>query len=56
LCPRDHERSRSDPGVRQVAVNLEDKSVRVDHDGRVSAERMMRAINAAGYDDVCVLI
>ena len=43
-------------GVRQVVVRLDDKSVRVDHDGRVSTERMMRAINAAGYDEVCVLV
>lgn len=43
------------PGVQQVAVNLNDKSVRVDHDGKVSVETLIHAINEAGYDEVAVL-
>lgn len=44
------------PGVRQVVVNLGDKSVRVDHDRQVTADDLIRAINDAGYDDVAVLV
>ena len=44
------------PGVAQVVVDLADKSVRVNHDGNVSTEDVMRAINEAGYDEVAVLV
>ncbi len=44
------------PGVRQVVVNLSDKSVRVDHDQQVTADDLIRAINDAGYDEVAVLV
>jgi copper chaperone len=42
-------------GVQQVAVNLADKSVRVEHNGSVKTEELVRAINEAGYDEVAVL-
>ena len=44
------------PGVEQVVVDLADKSVRVHHEGKVSTEELMRAINEAGYDEVSVLV
>ncbi len=44
------------PGVRQVVVNLSDKSVRVEHDQQVTADDLIRAINDAGYDEVAVLV
>ncbi len=43
------------PGVRQVTVNLADKSVRVDHDGTASPEALIQAIDQAGYDEVAIL-
>ena len=43
------------PGVRQVVVSLGDKSVRVDHEGKVGAGDLIKAINEAGYDEVAVL-
>jgi copper chaperone len=43
-------------GVQLVTVNLDDKSVRVEHDGRASVQELIRAINEAGYDRVAVLI
>jgi copper ion binding protein len=43
------------PGVQQVVVNLDDKSVRVNHEGKVGLNELIRAINEAGYDEVSVL-
>ncbi|MFN8479751.1 MAG: heavy metal-associated domain-containing protein [Kouleothrix sp.] len=43
------------PGVRLVVVNLANKSVRVEHDGRADLMAILRAINAAGYAEVAVL-
>jgi len=43
------------PGVQQVVVNLGDKSVRVNHEGKVSLNELIKAINEAGYDEVSVL-
>ncbi len=42
-------------GVQQVAVSLPDKSVRVEHNGSISTEELVWAINEAGYDEVAVL-
>lgn len=44
------------PGVQQVVISLTDKSVRVDHDTRVTVDDLIRAINEAGYDEVAVLV
>jgi copper chaperone len=43
------------PGVQQVVVNLGDKSVRVNHEGKVGLGDLIKAINEAGYDEVSVL-
>jgi copper chaperone len=43
------------PGVQQVVVNLGDKSVQVNHEGKVSLDELIKAINEAGYDEVAVL-
>ena len=43
------------PGVQQVVVNLGDKSVRVNHQGKVGTSDLIKAINEAGYDEVAVL-
>lgn len=43
------------PGVRLVVVNLADKSVRIEHDGRAELDALIQAINDAGYDQVAVL-
>ena len=42
-------------GVRGVRVQLNDKSVRVEHDGRASISALVNAIKEAGFDDVSVL-
>ena len=42
-------------GVSAVQVNLNDKSVRVEHDEKVGASALISAINEAGYDEVAVL-
>jgi len=42
-------------GVQAVLVNLNDKSVRVEHDGSVQISTLVDAIKEAGYDDVAVL-
>lgn len=47
---------RTLPGVEQVDVNVADKSVRVQHAGKVSTEELIRAINEAGFDEVSVLV
>lgn len=43
------------PGVQQVVVDLGDKSVRVNHEGKVGLNELIKAINEAGYDEVSVL-
>ncbi len=43
-------------GVQTVVVNLNDKSVRIEHDGSVGVDTLMQAINEAGYDEVAVLV
>ena len=43
------------PGVKQVQINLADKSVRVEHDGKLQSSELIKAINEAGYDEVAVL-
>ena len=43
------------PGVSAVQVNINDKSVRVEHDANVSVATLIGAINEAGYDEVSVL-
>lgn len=43
-------------GVRFVTVSLADKSVRVEHNGHIDPATLIRAINAAGYQDVSMLV
>jgi copper chaperone CopZ len=43
------------PGVQQVVVDLADKSVRVNHEGKVGLDAVIQAIREAGYDEVAVL-
>lgn len=43
-------------GVRTVQVNLNDKSVRVEHHEDVGVNALISAIHEAGYDDVSVLV
>ena len=38
------------PGVTDVAVSLDDKTVAVTHDGNVRQESVKAAIEDAGYD------
>jgi copper chaperone len=42
-------------GVRNVAVDLGTKHVRVDADESVTPEAVVEAVNEAGYDEVTVL-
>lgn len=42
-------------GVNLVQINLDDKSVRVEHDGSVQVAMLIGAINEAGFDEVAVL-
>ena len=42
-------------GVQAVRVNLNDKSVRVEHDGSVQINTLVDAIKEAGYEDISVL-
>ncbi len=44
------------PGVKQVVVNLADKTVKIDHEATVTATALIKAINEAGYDEVAVLV
>ena len=39
-------------GVQRVLVNLDDKTVTVDHGEQVSVDAIVAAINEAGYDEV----
>lgn len=43
-------------GVRLVTVGLADKTVRVEHDGKVDPAALIRAIKQAGYQDVAILL
>ncbi len=42
-------------GVRNVAIDLGTKHVRVDADERVTQEAVIAAVNEAGYDQVTVV-
>lgn len=42
-------------GVNLVQINLDAKSVRVEHDGSVQVAMLIGAINEAGFDEVAVL-
>ncbi len=42
-------------GVRNVAIDLGTKRVRVDADENVTAQAAVAAVNEAGYDEVTVL-
>jgi copper chaperone len=42
-------------GVQRVQVNLDDKTVAVEHAPEVTAEQIVAAINEAGYDEVARL-
>lgn len=42
-------------GVRNVAIDLGTKHVRVDADETVTTEAVVEAVNEAGYDEVTVL-
>lgn len=42
-------------GVHAVRVQLNDKSVRVEHDGRANISALVTAIKEAGFEDVSVL-
>ncbi|HJZ48445.1 MAG TPA: heavy metal-associated domain-containing protein [Roseiflexaceae bacterium] len=46
---------RALPGVHLVTVSLNDRRVRVEHNGRVNAEELICAINDAGYQQVALL-
>jgi copper ion binding protein len=39
-------------GVQRVEVNLDDKTVTVEHEPQVTAQAIISAINEAGYDEV----
>lgn len=43
------------PGVANVDVKLEDKTVTVEHDAQVDTAAIVAAINEAGYDEVAQL-
>jgi copper ion binding protein len=40
------------PGVQRVQVNLDDKTVSVEHSEQVGIDQIVAAINEAGYDEV----
>jgi copper chaperone len=42
-------------GVRNVAIDLGTKHVRVDADEQVTTQAVVEAVNEAGYDDVTVV-
>lgn len=42
-------------GVQHVQVNIDDKTVTVEHDAQVAAPAIVAAINEAGYDEVAQL-
>ena len=43
------------PGVQQVQVALDSKTVTVEHGEQVSTNQIVAAINEAGYDEVAQL-
>ncbi len=43
------------PGVKAVQVTLDSKTVRVEHEEKVTVDTLVAAINEAGYDEVGVL-
>lgn len=43
------------PGIAKVDVNLNDKTVTVEHDTQVDTAAIVAAINEAGYDEVAQL-
>jgi copper chaperone len=43
------------PGVQQVQVALDNKTVTVEHGEQVSTDQIVAAINEAGYDEVVPL-
>ncbi len=43
------------PGVEQVQVALDSKTVTVEHNEQVSTDSIIAAINEAGYDEVARL-
>jgi copper chaperone CopZ len=43
------------PGVLLVTISLPDRRVRVEHTGRIGVEELVRALGAAGYDQVALL-
>ena len=43
------------PGVSQVAITLDDKTVTVQHDAQSDTAAIVAAINEAGYDEVARL-
>ena len=43
------------PGVQQVQVALDSKTVTVEHGAQVSTDQIVAAINEAGYDEVVPL-
>ena len=42
-------------GVKNVAIDLDTKHVRVDADESVTSQAVVEAVNEAGYDQVTVL-
>lgn len=42
-------------GVQRVQVNLDTKTVTVEHEPQVTTEQIVAAINEAGYDEVARL-
>lgn len=42
-------------GVQRVQVNLDAKTVTVEHEPQVTADQIVAAINEAGYDEVARL-
>ena len=42
-------------GVQRVQVNLDDKTVVVEHGEQVATDQIVAAINEAGYDEVTQL-
>lgn len=43
------------PGIAKIDVNLDDKTVTVEHDAQVDVATIVAAINEAGYDEVAQL-
>jgi copper chaperone len=43
------------PGVQQVQVALDNKTVTVEHGEQINTDQIVAAINEAGYDEVAPL-